>query len=300
VFEHLLVPLDGSALAESVLPTAAGLAAACGARVTLVHVIERDAPREVHGQRHLGDPGEATQYLARVAAKSFPAAVAVEWHVHLEPVGHVAKAIAEHTEELATDLTVMCTHGASGVRDFLFGSIAQQIADTVAGALLILRPRPGEPAPGFQCRRLLVPLDGDPAHEAGLAVAADLGRACDAGVHLLRVVPTFSTLSGPRALQGRLLPGTTSRLLELDAEHARAYLERHRAALAARGVAASAEVGRGAPAELIAEAARHPAVDLVVLTTHGRRGMAAFWEGSVGARLCRGCATPLLTVPAGP
>jgi nucleotide-binding universal stress UspA family protein len=68
MFEHLLVPLDGSRLAEAALPAAATLSKTLGARVTLIHVIERGAPQEIHGQQHLSDPAEASVHVGEVAA----------------------------------------------------------------------------------------------------------------------------------------------------------------------------------------------------------------------------------------
>ena len=53
MFKHILIPLDGSRLAETVLPAGVYLAGVLGSTVTLLHVIERDAPQEVHGERHL-------------------------------------------------------------------------------------------------------------------------------------------------------------------------------------------------------------------------------------------------------
>ncbi len=79
---HLLIPLDGSRLAEAALPVAAALAERLGARVTLLHVLERDPPREVHGEPHLGAAGEACAYLDEVAARAFAAVAPVVRHVH--------------------------------------------------------------------------------------------------------------------------------------------------------------------------------------------------------------------------
>ena len=67
---HVLVPLDGSELAEAALSAAAATAAAFGARVTLFHVLEEWAPQTVHGQRHLTDAAQAEAYLASVAQQS--------------------------------------------------------------------------------------------------------------------------------------------------------------------------------------------------------------------------------------
>src|SRR5664280_859501 len=111
MFKHLLVPLDGSRMAEVSLPAAVSLARTLGAAVTLFHVIERDAPQDIHGERHLTSPEEARGYLDEVAARFFPADIPVERHVHVGEVNDVARSIAEHVGELCPDLIVMCTHG---------------------------------------------------------------------------------------------------------------------------------------------------------------------------------------------
>src|SRR5919202_2263342 len=76
--KHLLVPLDGSRLAEAALPAATMLAERLGARVTLLHVMERHAPATVHGERHLTRAGEAEAYLNGVASRFADAGVPVE------------------------------------------------------------------------------------------------------------------------------------------------------------------------------------------------------------------------------
>src|SRR5579864_3493459 len=121
---RLLVPLDGSRLAESVLPVVERLAAA-GAIPVLLHVLERGAPATVHGERHLCAADEATAYLDDVAARLQAGGGAVELHTHEAPEGDVAGSIVAHAEEERADLIVLCTHGGGGVRDLLVGSIAQ-------------------------------------------------------------------------------------------------------------------------------------------------------------------------------
>ena len=91
MFKHIFIPLDGSRLAEAALPAAVFLAETLGARVTLMHVIEHDAPQEIHGDRHLSDPEEARQYLDEVAARAFPPGTDVERHVHGNEVRNVAQ-----------------------------------------------------------------------------------------------------------------------------------------------------------------------------------------------------------------
>ena len=67
MFKHLLVPLDGSHLAEAALPAAACLAEHLDASITLIHIIERDVSGEIHGEHHLTTPAEANAYLEAVA-----------------------------------------------------------------------------------------------------------------------------------------------------------------------------------------------------------------------------------------
>ena len=67
MLKKILVPLDGSSLSEASLPAAAALAQRFNSRITLLHVIERDAPSEVHHERHLTTAGEAQAYMADVA-----------------------------------------------------------------------------------------------------------------------------------------------------------------------------------------------------------------------------------------
>lgn len=114
IFRHLLVALDGSRLAESALTTAVWLARKMDAQVTLLHIIEKNAPSEVHSDRHLVTPQEATAYLEELARLPALSGLRVKTHVHAAEVGDVARSIAEHSAELAPDLVVVCTHGKGG------------------------------------------------------------------------------------------------------------------------------------------------------------------------------------------
>ena len=303
MFKHLLVPLDGSRLAESALPPAAYLAQTLGARVTLIHVIERAAPKEIHHQRHLSQPEEALQYLDEIAARAFPASVVVETHVHTSEVKDVARSIVEHTGELQPDLIVMCSHGSSGLRDRLYGSIAQQIIAAVRntpwGNVPVFLARPGEQAPDlpFTLDKMLVPLDGNPEHEQGISVAAGLAQACKAALHLAMVVPTLGELRGEQAASGRLLPGATAEMLDLAETGGQAYLQNLLPGLQARGLVVSGEVGRGDPASTVAAIAESTGASLIVLGTHGKAGTDAFWSGSTTPKIASKTSIPLLLVP---
>jgi nucleotide-binding universal stress UspA family protein len=300
MIRRILVPLDGSELAEAALPAAAAMAERLGAVVGLVHVLEKRAPRTVHGHPHLTAPEPAEGYLARVAASRFPAGVRVEIHVHPEEVADVARSIAEHAErkeEPGGDLIVMCTHGRGDLRKALLGSLPQQV--TALGSTPVLLLQADVAAAEFRCRSLLVPLDRREGHSAALDIGVELAAAYKAAMHLLLIVPTLGTLSGRWVATSRFLPGTTSRMLDLSAAEEQGFLQEQTEALQGRGLAATGEVRRGDPARSICHVAGKLQMDLIVLSTHGRIGLGAVWEGSVANKVCRSCAVPVLLVPAG-
>jgi nucleotide-binding universal stress UspA family protein len=300
VIRRILVPLDGTDLAEAALPVAAALATRLEATVGLVHLLEKRAPRAVHGRPHLMAPGEAETYLDDVAARRFPKQLKVKVHVHSEGVLDVAASITAHAEERGEaggDLVVMCAHGGRTTREALIGALAQQVTARGRTPVLVVRAAGPTGAGAFRLASLLVPLDGDPAHEGALAPAAELAAAFGAAVRLLLIVPTFGTLSGRWVSTGRFLPGTTARMLDLSVKERSEYLKGRVAELKVRGLSTGAEVARGDPARVIAAAADRLPPDLIVLSTHGRRGLGAVWEGSVASKLFRRCRLPLLLVP---
>jgi nucleotide-binding universal stress UspA family protein len=296
MFKHILVPLDGSRLSESALPAAAHLAEAVGASVKLIHVIEADAPREIHKDRHLTDPEEAKAYLKEVAGAAFPPGIPVDWHVHVEEVKNVAGSIAAHTQELEQDLVVMCTHGSGGVRDWLMGSIAQQVIAFQKTPVLLIPPRDSGQA-SYPFGTALVALDGLPDHEHGLPLAMELAQACGAAMHLLMVIPTRGDLKAEEALTAKMLPGAMAATLDLAEEAGVHYLTGKLREVQAAGIKVTAEVARGDALTVIVETSGRIKADLIVLGTHGKTGMDAFWSGSVTPRLAGRSEMPLLLVP---
>ena len=295
MFKHILIPLDGSAPAEAALPAAAFLAAKGGGRVTLLHIIERDAPATIHGARHLRQRNEACAYLDEIRRRAFPPEAAVTCHVHEAAFADVARGIVEHEDELAPDLIVLCAHGSRGLRERIFGRIAQQVVGMGRVPVLLLHP-PTSGSASFNCQKILVPEDGQPEHEIGLQLATDLARTTGAALELLFVVPTAATLSGSEAAASQLLPGATRVMLDLAERGAHDHLREHLAALS--GVTAQAHVLRGDPAREVCAAVEKLNADLVVLATHGKAGAEAFWSGSVAAKIIRTCTRPLLLVSA--
>ncbi len=293
---NILVPLDGSNLAEAALPVAERLAKALNAKITIIHVIEHKAPQEVHGERHLTSPDDASQYLDHLAKAISSKGIRVEQHVHTNEVDDVAQSIVEHAGEYTPDLIVLCSHGWGGLRDLLVGNIAQQVIAHGTTPVLLVHPQAGKPAE-FKCMDILVPMDAKSEHSHGLVVAADLARACGASLTLMMVVPTLGTLGGHQAATGRLLPAAMSALLDFNEQEAEVYLENKAKAITGYGIPISYRVLRGDPAPMIVEFANQMQADLIVVGTHGKSGTGAFWAGSVAPKLTTSTTIPLLFVP---
>ncbi len=295
---RLLVPLDGSRLAECVLPAAVSLAEHLPAHLTLLHVLERAARPTVHGERHLTAVTEAEAYLAAVAGRCPPGTLA-DSHVHPNEEGDVAKSITDHAADLGADLIILCTHGGGGARRVLFGSVAQQVLRRGTRPVLLVRPPEGS-APGasesWNVERVLVPLDGSPPAEDALPIALAVARAYGAEVHLLRIVPTLTTIPGERASAALLVPTATAASLEIEEEEARRGLLALASRIRGEGIRATAAVGRGEPAQGVLDAALRAQVDVVIMATHGRTGLDAVLSGSVASRIAAKFPRPLLLV----
>jgi nucleotide-binding universal stress UspA family protein len=294
-FHHILVPLDGSRLAEVVLPAALPFAAHIGARVTLLHVLERGAPQMVHGEPHLTDARAAEEYLRLTAARHAIEGLAVDVHVHAVKEDDVARGIVEHTRELDADLTALTPHGRGGLRRWLIGSIAQQVLQLGETPVLLVPPPGPQAPPPFDVQSILVPLNGEEAAEVVLPIALEIARTWHARVSLVQAVPTLATLGGNRAASARLTPLAASSALEIERQGAQDYLGGLEKGWPA-DVSITIEVLRGDPAEAIVDLLRRAQPDLVVLSTHGRAGLAGLWAASVAPRIIAHAVQPILMV----
>lgn len=292
-FKHILVPLDGTPAAEAGLVTAVAIARKFNGRLTLLTVLERDAPVEVHGQPHLAGAALAENYL-RVLAQQKCSGTEVDWHVHTDMVRDVAQSLTDHVREYDADLIVMSPHGAHFARNMWFGSIGQQILRATSKPVLIVRTDNGPPS-DFQ--KILVPVSVQRAHDFALDAAMAFSTAFCASLDLLTVVPTTSALRGPEAAVSSLLPRASAAILAMAEDDARDHLSALIAEHMTQIPHVESHTVRGDPARKIASVARRLGSDLVVLGTHCRIGSDAFWAGSVAPRVMRLLHRPVLLVP---
>jgi nucleotide-binding universal stress UspA family protein len=295
-FNKLLVPLDGSHLAESVLPLVGHLAQAFKSQVLLLHIIERGASPTVHGERHLVSESEALAYLDEISQR-LPSDVVIEKHVHTTAESDVAASIVQHSQELKADLVVMCTHGRSGLQTRLFGGIAQHVLSRGNIPVMLTSPQKTSPTEAFSCQRILVPLDGNKEHEAGLETAVSLATVCGAALHLVGVIHELHTLPAEKTASAILLPIATHEMLEQSSRQMAQYLSYLVQEIRLQKLNVTAEIQRGDPTEKIVQTARQQKVDLIVLGTHGKTPMEAFWSGSLTPALFVQSQVPILLVP---
>lgn len=285
MFSNLLVPLDGSQLAESVLPIVRRFAEQLHCAVTLIHVIEKRAPSTIHGDTHLRDVAGAEGYLASAAERLLGWGLQVSTHVHTVPQGDIPKCIADHAVELEQDLIVLCTHGSGGVRRFVFGSNAEQVLTHGSTPVLLVKANERGQAPAMGTESILALLDNTPDSAPVLTSCAELAMIFDVRLHLLYVIPTLSTAKPQEVPGGRLVPSTTRLLLDIEAEETEARLKDEVMMLLSRNIKASGSVERGDPVPAIIDAAGQNLAHLISLGTRGLAGIGALWANDLVPRI---------------
>jgi len=298
VFSHILVPLDGSKLAECVLPHVSAFARLAGARVTLVHVLE---PPTLAGKREPTDPirwqlasNEAERYLEDVRTRLGPDVASTQWQMF---EGQTTANVVEYAQAEGVDLIALSSHGQSGMMGWNLGADVHKLALHARTSMLIVRAfnAPAHPDEPLRYRRLLLPLDGSRRAEVVLANASHLADEHQARLTLVHVVRRASTTS-------RLpLPGPEAdleeRFLTMRRHHAERYLATVRDELAAvgRDVDVHVDVDTDTVARLH-DLADEEDVDLVVVSAHGASGSHRWPFGATVLNLLAYGTKPLLVI----
>jgi nucleotide-binding universal stress UspA family protein len=294
-FRSILVPLDGSPLAEQALPIAVAIAERARSKIKLVLV---------HPPLLLMEPGPAYTKLElamQKADREYLRSLVGRLRERLGRAlssavlqGPVALTLARYVRELGTDLLVMTTHGRGGMQRAWLGSVADQLVRTSEVPILVVRPREGGPESFVGLTEVFVPLDGSPLAEAVLEPAAALARLWDAEISLVQVVRPVVLTSDPP------LPfptGYSDQVTAIRRESAQDYIRDVAERLRESGVKASgvAVIG-GGTADTLLDLARPERVSLLAVATHGRGGLRRLVLGSVADKLVRAAEVPVLVV----
>lgn len=319
MFKRILVPLDGSPRAELALPVAARIARASGGTIDLLRVvsppIEYDmyvAQSEVIINKEIDAAiATATEYLEGVAKSEVLEGIGTK----IEALsGAVAQTLLSYAESYRSDLIVMCSHGYSGLKRWMLGSIADKVTRLAPVPVLVLREQgpalvnaQGEES---QSVRALLALDGSPVAEAALEPAVQLVAALSAPVqgtlHLIRVVDV-------PMMEGKWKSQANSGMASIEKA-------KEDAALYLMGVISTLQKGSGAEAQIKFTASVVTDIDVagaiikeaententsahgtdgynfIAMSTHGRGGVERWITGSITERTLHGTQLPLLIV----
>jgi len=315
MFQHILVPLDGSSRAEQVLPVAARLARASQGTITLLRVVDLtyDVISSGIGAPYIAqhiiedDLSNARSYLEQWRHNSTLAGAVVQTRV---VSGNPAVAILAQAAEPPIDLVVISSHGYTGLKRWILGSVAEKVARHSCAPVMIVRDQ--EPfhthrsSDGSDVVRALVPLDTSPRSQDALVPAAELvaalSTAGQGALHLAQmVVPNDMASTAERE---ELLAAAGQNLASIGQSIRKELVVRLGPELhpalswsvsltdaIAEGIVQMAENG-----EESREYGKVAACDLIALTTHGFGGMHLWPVGSIAERILRTTSLPMLIV----
>jgi nucleotide-binding universal stress UspA family protein len=301
MYKRLLVPLDGSELAEESLTYARELAARLDLEVVLLHVASVAASDSLPMHRAYVDHAaeilrlETAEVLKRLGPGPGGESVRVKGEV---VEGYPADEILRYAADHEIDLILMVTHGRSGIRRWLLGSVADKVLQTSWVPIWLVRAG----AKGAVYRdglRFLVPLDGSELAELVLPHVEALAKQRTTEpveVVLMRVCE-------PLIVPPVGAPEASLNWAKVAEEHmagtrqgAQEYLGKVRDGLAETGMKLKLEVAEGNPADEITNYVNKNECDLVVMATHGRSGLSRWAYGSVAGKVLLSASCPIFLV----
>ena len=222
MYSKILVPLDGSRLSEQILPYARFFADAHGIPVELIRITDPDA------RPPFWPPETTGRYLRKIAAEYFSGAAPT-----VTEIGAPAKAIVDHAKADPSCLIAMATHGMSGARRWLLGSVTSKVVQTTANPLLLIRSNENPDAvTQVRMDQIFVPLDGSGLAEKPLPHACALMKRLNLEIQLVRV---FSLPMDAYVVADGVIARGPAQYRDESAKQAQDYLERKVAGLKADG-----------------------------------------------------------------
>lgn len=279
----VVTALDGSLLAERTLRPALDLARLYQGKIVLVRVlptIASSAPdKDFITHQPDQDEGEVVDDYLRSLAGELEGEGATVETVRRE--GYVVQELCDVVEQSQADLLIMTSHGRSGFERLLLGSVTEEMVRRCEKPLLVLRSQPVRIS---EFKRILVPLDGSKRAEEALTHACQLATSNSAVVVLCRIPTTSDLPESHPARRGE------EKNIEL-------YLKKTAAGLPSN-LRRQTLTCQGSGARAILHLAQHNNIDLVVMATHQRRGLARLFWGSVAENVVRGSVCPVMLIPA--
>ena len=297
MLHKILVPLDGSIAAETALVPAMQIGRGTGAELLLLRALEMNymaMPMMAGGYDWswpVADLENCRQEIAEYLAGVRRLHDCPTCHVRaLEMEGDAASCIVDTAEDEACELIVMSTHGHTGVRRVLFGSVTERVLHAAPCPVLITRAK--DPI-----RRMLITLDGSLLGESVMEPALAIAHAAGARIILMRVneVVPLNPLDMAASWDWDM-PDQEKKLLGERRQAAEAYLREVVARYGLSPGEVESIVLDGPPVERIQEFARLYNIDLLAMSTHGHTGLRRWLYGSVTAQVMRASHCSMLVV----
>jgi nucleotide-binding universal stress UspA family protein len=305
MFKRMLVPLDGSELAEVALSYAKELAGRLDLELFLLQVYEpHGSESQFTCQLYIERAAEMAEMQSRgVQTKTgaTPGGKAVEARGAVV-TGHPAEEIIRFASENNIDLILMATHGRSGVKRWVLGSVADKVLRASEVPIWLVRATIPEEIvhDEWHKRTMLVPLDGSKLAESVLPHVEALAKQRGAElvqIVLLRVAEEpFITSDYPEASMQLIWEEHVRRIKEHFRQGSERYLAEVQQRLAEAGLNVRSEVLMGKPADEIISYAHNNHPNLVVMATHGYSGISRWEYGSVADKVLHGVSSPIFMV----
>jgi nucleotide-binding universal stress UspA family protein len=303
----VLVPHDGSPLADSTLPYAVELTRITGASLELLRVLEELKPIYDSRKHELIwiDPAHpraalvTPEILGPIAKKLADQGLAAKTIVR---VGDPRREILAEAETLDKPVILLASHGRSGLSRIVFGSVATRVLQTSHSPVMIVRAREAEEqTEAVALKRILVPLDGSELSEKALPYAAELANGSGGQLHLVRVAETYRDELPDKPPHIFIAPSYQAMLEHFEEleQQARDYMAGVSTRLEGESLSVTSEVLSGDPYREIAKCSEREQPDLIVMTTHGRSGIARWFYGSVADRILTSTSTPVFLIRSG-
>lgn len=291
MYERILVPLDGSKLAELALPCAEELAGVFNSEVVLIGICEPEESPYSH---------MCQLYIEKIAEVVGNRIKKVSSMVIVRPValdGRPAEGIIDYTEKNNVSLIIMASHGRSGIMSWTLGSVANKVLQRTGTPILLIRAKASHLEAGAQglFNRILVPLDGSDVGEVVLPHVRQLTEKLESEVVLLQVVAPGQHV---HTIGGLDYVRFAEQQIESMKAEAKEYLQKVSKRLAGTKGMVRSEVRVGDTAHEIIKFADEANIRLVTISSHGRSGIRQWISGSVTHKILHAGNTPLLLVKA--
>ena len=285
-YKKILVPLDGSELAEKALPYAKSIAKLRNSQVILfavsltIFVDRRDRL--------------FTSYLEAIAKEfneeGIKATTATSY-------GNVAEEVVKYANNNKIDLIIMVTHGYSGAKQWMFGSLTHEVLSGTEIPFLLIKSI--SPEVSVEFNRILLPVDGSPFSESTFPYVEELTKKTDKEILLLHICePPIVPSYGSRPINPTWKKHRDDMWTEME-QQATSYLKKTTVALKKKGIKLKTRVVKAQTKEVaqtIMKISKEENTDLIVIATQGRAGVSRWVHGSVASTIVEEFPQPILLI----